>query len=136
MIIELNRIAKRDAYTIGKIYINGIHFCDSIEDRVRELGVNGEGKVSGETAIPEGTYEIKLTYSPRFKKYMPELIDVPFFKGVRIHSGNSAKDTEGCIIVGENKVVGQVLNSIKTYYNILEEIKEALLKERVFIKIK
>ena len=67
---------------------------------------------------------------------MPELIDVPFFKGVRIHSGNSAKDTEGCIIVGENKVVGQVLNSIKTYYNILEEIKEALLKERVFIKIK
>ena len=119
MKLLLKRIALRDTYTIGKIYIDGEYFCDTLEDKVRDLNKNGvfdgdEKKVYGETAIPYGTYKVILSYSPKFKRILPELLDVPCFTGIRIHRGNTEKDTAGCLLVGENKVRGKVLNS--TYW--------------------
>lgn len=105
MELILERIALKDTYTIGKLYIDGIYFCDTLEDKVRDI------KIKGETAIPYGTYKGKITYSPRFKKLLPLILDVPNFSGIRIHSGNTENDTEGCILVGENKVIGKVINS-------------------------
>jgi hypothetical protein len=108
MKLTLKRIALRPTYTIGKLYIDDVYFCDTIEDTVRDLNKNGkfdngEKKVYSKTAIPYGTYEIKWTYSPRFKKYTPQLMNVPSFEGIRIHAGNTSADTEGCLILGENK---------------------------------
>lgn len=96
MELTLNRIFLGSSATIGELLINDKHLCDTLEDRVRPEGE----KVYGKTAIPEGTYEVKLTHSPRFKKILPEILNVPNFSGVRIHTGNSSKDTEGCILVG------------------------------------
>ena len=128
MKLTLNRIALRQTYTIGKLYIDGKYFCDTLEDTVRDTNKsgkfdNGEKKIKGKTAIPYGTYEIKWTYSPRFKKYTPQLMNVPSFEGIRIHSGNSSTDTEGCLLLGENKQVGKVLNSratINKFYPIIK----------------
>ena len=108
MKLTLKRIALRSTYTIGRLYIDGNYFCDTLEDTVRDLNKNGkfdngEKKVYAKTAIPYGTYEIKWTYSPRFKKYTPQLMNVPSFEGIRIHVGNTSSDTEGCLILGENK---------------------------------
>lgn len=96
MELTLNRIFLGGSATIGELLINDKHLCDTLEDRVRPEGE----KVYGKTAIPEGTYEVKLTHSPRFKKILPEILNVPNFSGIRIHTGNSSKDTEGCILVG------------------------------------
>ena len=140
MNIVLKRIALRDTYTIGKLYINNKYICDTVEDKVRDInknGVfdNGEKKVYGETAIPYGTYEVKWTYSPRFKRYMPELLNVPSFSGIRIHSGNTAADSLGCIIVGENKVVGKVLNSRATVNKLYPIIEKGCKEGKVTITI-
>ena len=140
MNIVLKRIALRDTYTIGKLYIDGKYICDTIEDKVRDINKNGkfdgeEKKVYGETAIPYGTYEVKWTYSPRFKKYMPELLNVPSFSGIRIHSGNTAADSLGCIIVGENKAVGKVLNSRATVNKLYPIIKKGCEEGKVTIMI-
>jgi hypothetical protein len=83
--------------TLGDLYLDGVFECVTLEDQVRE-----GPKVKGETAIPEGTYEVLLTHSPRFKRTLPLLVDVPGFDGIRIHPGNTADDTEGCLLVGEN----------------------------------
>lgn len=141
MKLTLKRIALRPTYTIGKLYIDDVYFCDTIEDTVRDLNKNGkfdngEKKVHSKTAIPYGTYEIKLTYSPRFKKYTPQLMNVPSFEGIRIHAGNTSADTEGCLILGKNKQVGKVLNSRATINKFYPIIKEACSNGRVTIEIK
>jgi len=110
MNLELKRISCKPAYTIGKLYIDGKYFCDTLEDAVRPAGV----KIKGETAIPVGTYKVEMTMSNRFKRVLPLLLNVPNFDGIRIHRGNTAADTEGCILVGENKQVGKVINSTDT----------------------
>jgi len=140
MNIVLKRIALRDTYTIGKLYIDDKYICDTVEDKVRDInknGVfdNGEKKVYGETAIPYGTYEVKWTYSNRFKKYMPEILNVPNFSGIRIHSGNTAADSLGCIIVGENKVVGKVINSRATVNKLYPIIEKGCKEGKVTITI-
>lgn len=140
MKLKLKRVALRDTYTIGRLYVDGEYFCDTLEDKVRDLnknGVfdNGEKKVYGETAIPYGIYEVKWTYSNRFKKYMPLLMDVPSFNGVRIHSGNTNKDTLGCILVGQNKEVGKVLNSRATINKLYPLIKAACKAGKVTIEV-
>lgn len=141
MKLTLKRIALRPTYTIGKLYINDVYFCDTIEDTVRDLNKNGkfdngEKKVHSKTAIPYGIYEIKWTYSPRFKKYTPQLMNVPSFEGIRIHSGNTSADTEGCLILGKNKQVGKVLNSRDTINKFYPIIKEACSNGKVTIEIK
>ena len=105
MKITVKRTFKGPEYTIGKLYIDGAYFCDTLEDTVRKV------KIAGKTAIPAGTYKVKKTMSPRFKKILPEILNVPNFSGVRIHSGNTAADTDGCLLLGLNKAKGQVLFS-------------------------
>lgn len=141
MKLTLKRIALRPTYTIGKLYIDDVYFCDTIEDAVRDLNKNGkfdngEKKVHSKTAIPYGIYEIKWTYSPRFKKYTPQLMNVPSFEGIRIHAGNTSADTEGCLILGKNKQVGKVLNSRATINKFYPIIKEACSNGKVTIEIK
>ena len=141
MKLTLKRIALRSTYTIGRLYVDGNYFCDTLEDTVRDLNKNGkfdngEKKVYAKTAIPYGTYEIKWTYSPRFKKYTPQLMNVPSFEGIRIHAGNTSADTEGCLILGENKQVGKVLNSRVTINKFYTIIKKACSKGKVTIEIK
>ena len=121
MKIKLVRIAFKETYTIGKLYVDGVYECDVIEDKDRGLDdsmtVNEilKRKIKGQTAIPTGHYNIEITYSPKYKRMMPLLIGVKGFSGIRIHSGNTAKDTEGCLLVGKNKKVGMVLESRDTY---------------------
>ena len=141
MKLTLKRIALRPTYTIGRLYVDGNYFCDTLEDTVRDLDKdgkfhNGEKKVYAKTAIPYGTYEIKWTYSPRFKKYTPQLMNVPSFEGIRIHAGNTSADTEGCLLLGENKQVGKVLNSRATINKFYPLIKKACSNGKVTIEIK
>lgn len=123
MNIVLKRIARRDTYTVGKLYIDGRYWCDTLEDRVRDL--SKERKVAGETAIPAGTYDVVVNISPKFKRLLPRLLSVPHFEGVLIHRGNTAADSAGCILVGENKAKGKVLNSTAWERRITEYLLDA-----------
>jgi hypothetical protein len=133
MKLKLKRIFKGDKYTIGHLYINNIYFCDTLEDKVRNLPK--EPKVYGETAIPAGTYEIDMnTISPKFrnrawaKKWggiVPRLKNVPYFDGVLIHVGNNKDDTDGCIIVGDNQIVGGVVNSAIQFNRLMPRLIDA-----------
>lgn len=118
MKMKLRRTFKGTEYTIGKLYLNDEYFCDTLEDVVRPAG----RKIAGKTAIPAGEYKVVLTESKRFKKLLPLLINVPNFTGVRIHSGNTHHDTEGCILVGENKVKGRVINSRATMNRLMARL--------------
>ena len=152
MELKLKRVALRETYTIGKLYVNGTYFCDTIEDRVRDLNKDGdlndvgEGKIPSLTAIPYGKYEITLKIkSPKFSLkpsyswcggYLPRLINVPHFEGILIHAGNTADSSAGCIIVGENKIKGQVINSMVTLKKLYPILKEASDRnEKIWIKI-
>lgn len=115
MKLRLNRIYKGPKYTIGRLYVDDKYFCDTLEDTVRPDGV----KVYGKTAIPAGNYKVELTESPRFRCLMPLICDVPNFSGIRIHAGNSAEDTDGCVLVGFNKIKGKVINSKETFGKLL-----------------
>lgn len=110
MKLELRRKYLKDTYTIGQLYIDGVFFCDTLEDAVRPDGI----KINGKTAIPNGAYKVVLTLSNRFGRVLPLLIGVPGFEGVRIHSGNTEHDTEGCILVGKNNIPGLVTHSKDT----------------------
>lgn len=117
--LRLERRYKGSKYTIGKLFINDEYFCDTIEDIDRGLKSSmsveyiKKKKVYTETAIPTGTYKIEMTYSSKFKRILPLLVDVKGFSGIRIHRGNTEIDSSGCIIVGENKVKGKVINSTR-----------------------
>lgn len=138
IILLLERIAIRDEYTIGRLSINGQYQCDTLEDRIIDKNKNGkidngEVKVFGESAIPYGEYIIDMnTVSPRFSKVkqykfcggkLPRLLNVPGFDGVLIHIGNFTKDTHGCILVGKNKVKGQLVESTETFVKLYEKLK-------------
>lgn len=134
--LSVIRKAYRDTYTIGKMYINGEYFCDTLEDKVRVMNSIND-KIKGETAIPTGTYKITLEMSPRFKRKLPLLHDVPYFSGILIHRGNTAKDTHGCILVGENKVKGQVINSTKAEIALMDILTKAVSKgDTIDIEVK
>ena len=109
-----------ETYTIGKLYVDGVYFCDTLENPVRPEGV----KIPNVTAITYGTYEVIVNFSPKFKRILPRLLNVPMFDGILIHRGNSVKDTSGCILVGENKVKGMVLNSTPYEEKLVELLKD------------
>lgn len=153
MNIVIDRKWKKGTYTIGNLYINGVLFSNTLEDKDRGLTSSmtleeiSKKKIYGQTAIPSGTYEVKMTYSSRFhsrawgKKYggkVPELINVKGFGGVRIHPGNKAADTLGCILVGKNSAIGMVTNSQTYYFKLLDDyIVPAVKKgEKVTLTIK
>lgn len=138
MKLILKRIALRDTYTIGKLYIDGVYFCDILEDKVRDLNKNGkfdngEKKVYSETAIPYGTYKVDInTVSPRFKNRVwakpyggkiPRLLNVNSFEGVLIHPGTTSKDTSGCLLVGRNTIVGKLTQSQNTFHKLMSKLK-------------
>ncbi len=144
MIITIDRAWKKAGYTISRIYVNGMLFgCNALEDTDRGLRSDmplseiKAKKVYGQTAIPSGEYECAYTYSVRFKKMLPLLLNVKGFEGVRIHSGNSAKDTEGCILCGKNDKVGWVSDSRFWINKLIQTMMTAWdKKEKVIIKIK
>lgn len=128
MEILVKRIAKKETYTIGKMYIDGKYFCDTLEDKDRGLSQSmteeeiRKMKVHGLTAIPTGAYKVIVNYSERFGKLMPLLLDVKGYAGVRIHSGNTPSDTLGCILVGRNTAKGMVTESRKTFLRLMETL--------------
>lgn len=132
MQILIQRHALKTGYTIGRMEINGRYFCDTLEDTDRGLSEEmseaeiAARKVKGATAIPIGTYRIDMqTRSPRFGRVLPRLLSVKGYAGVLIHSGNTAADTEGCILVGENRERGKVLNSRATLERLLVFLRAA-----------
>lgn len=135
MKIVLKRVAMKDAYTIGKLFIDDKFFCHTIEDTVRDynrdgdLNDEGETKVYGETAIPFGTYKMVINYSPRFKRELPRLLDVPHFSGILIHPGNTADDSHGCILLGYNDQIGRVSNSRMWFDKFFKLLKDSGLNE-------
>ena len=152
MELLLTRIAKRKTYTIGKLcilekvideYSTGTaerYFCDTLEPTWRDYK-NGAYKVKGRSAIPEGRYAVVISFSPKFKQWLPILLGGPEFnrkwQGIRIHAGNTAEDTAGCILVGKNKLVGQVVDSRIWLHRLKQKIVEAKDKgEAVWLTIK
>ena len=149
MELVLKRIARKEGYTIGRLFIDGERFCDTLEDTDRglrqdmSLPVIRAKKRAGVTAIPTGRYRVTLdVQSPRFKTkemyrfcngYLPRLLNVLGYEGVLIHVGNTAKDTEGCILVGKNTKVGKVLESRVTFVRLYERLKQA--KGLIYITI-
>lgn len=142
MKLLLDRKYKKANYTIGHLYIDGKYFCDTIEDTVRDLhGTKGKAKIYAKTAIPEGTYKITMdVVSPKFKSKswtkpyggkLPRLLNVPYFEGILIHIGRNERNSAGCIVVGQNKAKGQVINSLETFDMLMTE----LLKDKNNITI-
>lgn len=136
MEIRIKRFAKGKDYTVGWLYINGEHVCDTLEDVVRDLpdecpntprwiGCKCKEKIYGETAIPAGEYWGRVSFSPKFKRYLVEIMDVPHFLGIRIHNGVHKDHTEGCILVGEYvENSGRLSNSkasLEKLHNIIKD---------------
>ena len=130
MKLILTRHARRADYTIGRLEDeNGKRICDTLEPTWRDYK-GGEMKNPKKSAIPEGSYRAVVTKSRRFQKYLPLLVGVPGFEGVRIHAGNTSRDTEGCILVGQNLQVGKVLWSritLEKLMKLIENEKEIYL---------
>ena len=127
------RHARRADYTIGRLEDeNGIKICDTLEPTWRDYK-GGELKIPKKSAIPECTYRVVVTKSQRFQKYLPLLVGVPGFEGVRIHSGNTSRDTEGCILVGHNLQVGKVLWSRITLEKLMKLIEN---EKEIYLTIK
>lgn len=151
MILHLQRIARRDKYTIGRLYIDGVRFCDILEDTDR--GLTSEmteaeikrRKVYGKTAIPTGTYDVQLSYSPKFAnrpwvtKYrgmLPLINGIPGFSRVFLHVGNTADDTDGCPLLGQNTIVGKVTQSTVTFQQFMDQFVMRALARKDKIRIK
>ena len=148
MELVLTRIAKRKTYTIGRLaiikevseeyktYEEEEYFCDTLEPTWRDYAHGGR-KIKGCSAIPEGRYAVVISFSPKMQKWLPILLGVPMFSGIRIHAGNTSNDTEGCILVGQNLKKGMVLNSNIWLKRLKDKIVEAKDKgEPVWITIR
>src|SRR5262245_52367067 len=129
MQLQLVRNAFTDNSTIGELSVDGEFECFTLEDPVRPV------KIKGETAIPAGTYEVAVTFSNKFQKLLPLLMNVPNFDGIRIHTGNTPADTLGCILVGQGKGVDSISSSRLAFTPLFQKIQDAVKTEKVFIEI-
>jgi hypothetical protein len=129
MKLLIERLYKKNTYTIGKLYIDGVYFCDTLEDKDRGLDDSMSledvlaNKVYGETAIPYGTYQAEVSYSPKFKRDLLLIKNVKGFEGIRVHSGNLASDSMGCVLLGKNTHVGMLSESKKTLEAFMKKIE-------------
>lgn len=149
MEIKLNRIFCTNNCTIGELYVDDTYLSDTLEDPIRPLPktcpntTNGteckcKEKIYGKTAVPAGTYIVKLSYSNRFKRIMPEILNVPHFLGIRIHTGNTSKDTEGCVLVGtwDGEKENWISNSKIAFNKLMDKLQAATdKKEKITITI-
>ena len=153
MKIKVERRWPKPTYTIGRLYIDGLYYCNTLEDKDRGLKQTDttayikSRKVAGETAIPKGTYGVSMnTTSPKYAAVawywnfcqgkMPRILSVPGFDGILIHPGNNALDTKGCILVGKNTKVGKLTDSRATFQEVYRRLKEAADKgEEISIEI-
>jgi hypothetical protein len=129
MNLKLVRKTFTEQSTMGELSVNGKFECFTLEDKVRAV------KIHGETAIPEGIYEVVISFSDKFKKQLPLLLNVPNFAGIRIHSGNTRADTEGCILVGQSRAKDFVGGSRAAFAALFPKLVAALKKEKIFIEI-
>ena len=142
MELRLERKYRNNNYCIDKLYINGKYFSDALEDPDRGLTDNmsleeiKKIKIKDNTCIPYGTYNVTITYSPRFKRNLPLINNVKGFEGIRVHNGNTPQDSSGCVLLGFNKIKGQVIDSKVTVNKFIDIVQEALNKgEKVTITI-
>ncbi|MEJ7823497.1 MAG: DUF5675 family protein [Chitinophagaceae bacterium] len=141
MVIKLERFEKTNYSTMGKLFMpTGEMFftCEDTDrglDKSMPLKTIWEKKVKGKTAIPTGTYEIIVSYSNKFKKYLPLLLNVPGYQGIRIHPGNTHADTEGCILPGISKLGDSIRQSKTAYWIIFDKIAEAVVTDKIYISI-
>jgi len=140
--LTLERKFLKNGYTIGRLSVNGKYFCDTLEDTTRDLNHDGdlddegEQKIIGETSIPYGRYHVEVTWSPKFKRMLPLVIGVWGFIGIRIHRGRWPKHTEGCILVGENKIRGGLINSPDWEARLTKLLHEyQIAGEKIYISI-
>ena len=142
MELTLTRKTRTNQSTIGELGINGKFECFILEDLDRGLQQGmavselTSKKVHGNTCIPAGRYEIGISFSNKFQKMLPLLMDVPAFAGIRIHSGNTAADTEGCLLAGQSKSKDFVGGSRLAFAALFAKIKTALKTEKIFITVK
>lgn len=129
--VLLTRNWRKDTYTIGRIYVNGNFFCNSLEDKDRGL-IQGmpletlkKMKIQDQTAIPVGTYRLRVTMSPKFKRELIEVVDVPAFTGIRFHRGVNENHTSGCVLTGLNKIKGGLVDGAKYEEEITKMVKAA-----------
>lgn len=137
MEITLTRDLKTKTFSAGELHINGVFQCWTLEDADRDLSPSDcSRKVYGETAIPVGRYEVIISFSNRFQKYMPLLLSVPCFEGIRIHSGNRPEDSEGCILVGKEKsAAGTISESRVAFSELMAILTKTAKKEKIFITV-
>lgn len=134
MKLKVERLWKKPGYTVGRLYVDGKFFCNTLEDTVRVL--NRERKVPGKTAIPYGEYKVVFNWSPKFGRNLPRLLNVPAFEGILIHPGNTADDSSGCILVGKNTEVGRLTESRYTSDKLNVLVEDAQRKgESITIEI-
>lgn len=128
MRITLIRHTFRPTHTHGALLIDGQYYCDTLEDTQRVIR-NRQDKIIGHTAIPLGEYPVHWTYSPKFRRFLPEIKEVPWFTGIRIHAGNTEKDTEGCILVGKFESDGYITASRTALERLCTRISSAIVRE-------
>ena len=141
MLITVQRRPSKGGATVSEVFLDGSHECYGLEDEVRAdpnaSTPENEAKVAGKTAIPAGKYRVVMTRSPRFNKVLPLLLDVPGFTGVRIHAGNRAENTDGCLLVGEEAQETTISRSKEALFELMAAIDSAIeTGEQVFIEIK
>jgi hypothetical protein len=129
MELRIERTDFSDESTIGELSVNGQFECYTLEDKTRPE------KIAGKTAIPAGRYEVVINFSQRFQRQLPLLLKVPNFEGIRIHPGNTAANTEGCILVGETKSGNFIGQSRVAFERLFEKLKEVAATEKIFMEI-
>jgi hypothetical protein len=134
MELRVERLWKKNKYTVGRLFVDGNMFCNTLEDRLRDLPA--EKKIPERTAIPAGKYKVIYNWSPKFGRNLPRLLNVPYFDGILIHPGSTADDSAGCILVGKNTEVGRLTESRYTSDRLNVLIEDAQRKgEEITIEI-